>query len=99
MSSETYVIGDTIRLKAEVRNFGNDLATPAGITVSVINDSGTIILAEVAPTRESEGIYIYDWTISGITDRSSLIVKWEYTDSDDVHIDVMRITVMPIYGG
>jgi len=99
MSNEEYLMGDTVRLKAVIKDYDGDLATPAAITVSVINDSGTAVLSSVAANLLSTGTYYYDWTISGVTERCALIVEWIYDDSSKTHRDTMRMTVVPTYGG
>ena len=100
MSSDVYLIGDTVRLKATIKDFDGNLTDPAAATVSVLKDDGTVVLSCTTATKSSTGVYIYDWTISNVTDRCSLIVQWWYEDtSGKTHYDTQRITVAPRYGG
>jgi hypothetical protein len=79
-----YNIGDTIRLKATIKNFSDVETAPASITVSVYKLDGTALLTSTGGiptlTTGTTAQYYYDWTVStGITEATKLICLWEWT--------------------
>ena len=56
-------IGDTIRLKAEFKNWAGVLASPSDVKVKVYSEGNTVLLTATTVTPVSVGIYEYDYTI------------------------------------
>ena len=90
-----YIIGDTIRLKATIKNLAGVEEAPASITVSVIQLDGTVILAPDGPelTADTTAQYYYDWLIDTVTETTKLIALWEWTG----HKKKMTFDVIPTY--
>jgi hypothetical protein len=57
------IIGDTIRLKATFYNYSGALADPDSVTAKIYSHIGQILLATGAATKESTGVYYYDYTV------------------------------------
>ena len=79
-----YNIGDTIRLKATIKNFDDVETAPATVIVSVYKLDGTAVLTSTGGipslTTGTTAQYYYDWTVStGITEASKLMALWEWT--------------------
>ena len=92
----TYLIGDTIRLKATIKNMVGEEEAPGTITISVKELDGIILLDTETPTLTSgtTAQYYYDWTVStGITTDRRLAVIWNWTGP---HKKKMMLNVIPI---
>jgi len=77
-----YLIGDTIRLKATVKNLDGDEEAPGSITVSVYRADGETLLLDSGVPTLTDGTtaqYYYDWEISGITVAEDLTAVWEWS--------------------
>ncbi len=57
-----YLIGDTIRLTVEFRNFDGDLESPADVTITIYDGSRTVVATDDVLPYE-EGKFRYDYTI------------------------------------
>jgi hypothetical protein len=57
-------IGDTIRLKAEFKNFDGEYFSPDNVVLKIYNISREII-EEINVTPYEKGKYQYDYTIPG----------------------------------
>ncbi len=82
MSEEKYIIGDTIELKATIKNYIGVETAPAVITVSVYQLDGTVLLSSGIPTLSSgtTAQYYYDYTVStGLTSDIRLAAVWEWS--------------------
>lgn len=55
--------GDTIRLKASFYSFAGVLADPDVVTVKVYSHIGQQVLTTATATKDSTGVYHYDYTI------------------------------------
>ncbi|MBA7536036.1 hypothetical protein ES705_28298 [subsurface metagenome] len=91
-----YIIGDTIRLKATIKNLAGVEEAPASITVSVSNLDGTALLVATPPdlTAETTAQYYYDWEIdSGLKEDTQLAVIWEWSGP---HKKKMLFNVIPL---
>ena len=64
-----YIIGDTIRLKAIIKNYAGAETAPGSITVSVHQLNGTELLSSGTPNLSTgtTAQYYYDWTITAST--------------------------------
>ena len=96
--SENYIIGDTIRLKATIKNFAGAELDPGstGITVYVYQLDGTALMSSGVPTLSTgtTAQYYYDWTVStGITSDERLAVVWNWKGP---HKKKMLFNVIPI---
>lgn len=90
-----YLIGDTIRLKATIKDLAGVEKAPVSITVSVLKLDGTAILDKVSPvlTSETTSQYYYDWLVDTVTKRTRLIMLWEWTN----HKKKMTFNVIPFF--
>jgi len=93
-----YNIGDTIRLKATIKNFDDVETAPASVTVSVYKLDGTALLTSTGgiPTLTSgtTAQYYYDYTVStGLTSATKLMALWEWTGP---HKKRMNFDVVPM---
>lgn len=77
---DLYLIGDTIRFTAKIKNLDGAEYKPDIVTISIFSEDGTELL-DSKPALEDEelGSYHYDWKVTGITDRSNLIVVWDWS--------------------
>jgi hypothetical protein len=65
-----FLIGDTIRLKATIKNMDDDEEAPASITITIYREDGTTkLLADEdgVLTAGTTAQYYYDWAISGLS--------------------------------
>lgn len=93
-----YNIGDTIRLKAIIKDFNDVETTPTSITVSVYKLDKTALLTSTGgtPTSTGTGYYYQDWTVStGLSEATKLIALWEWTSSTWPHKKRMNFNVVP----
>lgn len=56
-------IGDTVRFYATFYNYSGTPSDPQSVICTVYSHIGQQVLVAGAATRESEGIYYYDFTI------------------------------------
>jgi hypothetical protein len=92
-----YLIGDTIRLKATIKDLDGELLAPASINLTVYRADGTTKLLDAAVPALVAGMtstYYYDWQIStSLTATERLIALWEWTGGQKKS---MRFNVNPI---
>jgi len=83
----TYIIGDTIRLKATIKNLLGVEQPSTGLTVGVYKLDGTVLFSTGTPTLSTgtTAQYYYDWTIAGttgvggtLTKDTKLVALWEW---------------------
>ena len=87
-----YNIGDTIRLKATIKNFNNVETAPAAVTVSVYKLDGTALLTSTGGipslTTGTTAQYYYDYTVStGLSEATKLIALWQWTGPHNKRIN------------
>ena len=89
-----YKIGDTIRLKATIKNLLGVEAAPAAISVRVYTILGTKLYEDLTPslTGGTTAQYYSDWTIDADV-AATLIALWEWTGP---HKKKMLFDVVPI---
>lgn len=92
-----YLIGDTIRLKATIKNFvGVETAPASEPTVSVYELDETELLSSGVSslTTGTTAQYYYDWKVStGLTANTNLIAVWSW---DDLHKKKMTFGVITV---
>lgn len=93
-----YLIGDTIRLKATIKDLDGNESEPASLpTVAVYKKDGTQLLAPAEATKvgESTAQYYYDWKINGQITAAyqTLTAVWSW---DDKHKKRIKFRVQPI---
>ena len=92
-----YLIGDTIRLKATIKNFAGTESAPAVVPkVSVYDLDGDILLSSGTSnlTGGTTAQYYYDWKVStGLTVNTNLIAVWCW---DDTHKKKMTFSVITV---
>jgi hypothetical protein len=77
-----FLIGDTIRLSATIKNLDGNEQAPAAITVTVYRDDGTTKILDAGVPSLKTGTtaqYYYDWTVATVTSAETLTVLWEWT--------------------
>lgn len=87
-----FLIGDTVRLEATIKDYDGNEEAPASITVTVYGQDGsTKLLNAGVPTLKAgtTAQYYYDWTIPGasLTAAETLIALWEWTGPHKKAID------------
>lgn len=91
-----YLIGDTIRLKATIKDFtGVETAPSPEPTVSVFDLDGDELLSSGVSslTTGTTAQYYYDWKVStGLTTNTNLIVVWSW----DEHKKKMTFSVITV---
>lgn len=91
-----YLIGDTIQLRATIKNFAGVASAPAEKpTVSVYDLDGVELLSSgVSSTGDDTAEYYYDWKVStGLTANTNLIAVWSW---DDIHKKKMTFSVITV---
>jgi len=92
-----YLIGDTIRLKATIKDFaGTESAPGADPTVSVYKLDETELLSSGGSNLSSgtTAQYYYDWKIPvTLTSNTNLIAVWSW---DDTHKKKMTFSVITV---
>jgi len=90
-----YIIGDTIRLKATIKNLAGVEEAPVSIKVSVLQLDGTVVLAATVPslTAGTTAQYYFDWLVDTVNETTKLIALWEWTG----HKKKMTFDVIPTY--
>lgn len=91
-----FLIGDTVRLGATIKNFDGEEEAPASITVTIYREDGETKVLNVQPPNLKAGTtaqYYYDWTILGsLTVPETLIVLWDWTGP---HKKTLNFEVIP----
>lgn len=92
-----YIIGDTIRLRATIKNLSGVEEAPVSISVKIYTPDGTEIHGDASPnlTPETTAQYYSDWEINTVTSATRLTVIWEWTTPDS-HQKKMLFSVAPI---
>lgn len=92
-----YLIGDTIQLRATIKNFAGVETTPASEpTVSVFDLDGDDLLSSGVSTLSTgtTAQYYYDWKVStGLTTNTNLIAVWSW---DGIHKKKMTFSVITV---
>ena len=92
-----YLIGDTIRLKATIKNFaGVESAPGSAPTMSVYEPDETELLSSGGSslTGGTTAQYYYDWKIPiSLTANTNLIAVWSW---DDTHKKKMTFSVITV---
>ena len=70
---DIYLIGDTIRFTAIIKNMDGEEYDPSNITVSVFKADGTELLSNAEAIKKEKGSYYYDWKVEGTTENTNLI--------------------------
>lgn len=89
-----YLIGDTIRLKATIKNLAGEEEAPADISVKICKSDGTKIYEDATPnlTPGTTAQYYSDWEIDTIESITSLIMIWDWSGP---HKKKLSFTVVP----
>lgn len=90
--SDLYLIGDTVRFTAEIKNLTGGIYDPDTVTVSVFAKDGTELLESATAIRDEAGKYYYDWEIQGVSDKTDLIVVWDWSGPNKKR---MKFKVIP----
>lgn len=77
---DLYLIGDTIKFTATIVDLKGEAYDPEIVTVSVFSENGEELLASKPAIKdEEEGYHYYEWIVAGVTDKSNLIVVWDWS--------------------
>jgi hypothetical protein len=92
-----FLIGDTVRLGATIKNFDGDEEAPAAVTVTVYRQDGSTKLLDAGVASLKSGTtaqYYYDFTIPGatLTAPETLIALWDWTGP---HKKTMDFEIIP----
>jgi hypothetical protein len=90
-----YLVGDTIRLKATVKNFDDTEYAPVSIKIDIYDRDNTVLVSSGDPslTGGTTAQYYYDYTIStGITAEEQLTALWRWSD---LHKKRISFNVIP----
>jgi len=87
-----FLIGDTIRLGATIKDYDGNEEAPASITVTVYRQDGSTKLLTDGVASLKAGTtaqYYYDWTVPGatLTAPETLIALWTWTGPHKKAID------------
>lgn len=77
-----FLIGDTIRLGATLKNLDGDEQAAASVLVTVYREDGTTkLLTDQAATLKSGTVaeYYHDWTVDTVTEAETLTALWDWT--------------------
>jgi len=77
-----FLIGDTIRLSATIKNLDGNEQAPAAITLTIYRDDAiTKLLDAGVPTLKAgtTAQYYYDWTVATVVVAETLTALWEWT--------------------
>jgi len=91
-----YLVGDTIRLKATIKNFSDTETAPASIKISVYDRDDDELLSSGTPslTGGTTAQYYYDYTIpTTITAEEQLTAIWSWSGP---HKKRISFNVIPI---
>lgn len=61
LASDEYYFGDTVKISNEYRDLDGNLTDPTSPIVTITNPQGTITINAATPTKESTGVYIYNY--------------------------------------
>lgn len=92
----SYVIGDTIRLEAIIKDFLGEEEEPASISLSVYREDGTQLLKDATPEKKdgTTAQYFYDFLIpTSLSAIQSLVAVWSWSGA---HKKAMRFKIRPI---
>jgi hypothetical protein len=90
-----YLIGDTIRLKATIKDFSDTEHVPTSIKIDIYDRDGDALVSSGDPilTTDTTAQYYYDYTIStGITAEEQLTALWRWSD---LHKKRISFNVIP----
>lgn len=85
-----FLIGDTVRLSATIKNLAGEEEAPASVTVSIYRDDHTTALVTTQAATLKAGTtaeYYYDWTIATVTAAETLTALWIWTGPHKKTID------------
>lgn len=77
-----FLIGDTIRLNATIKNLDDVEEAPAEVKLTIYSEDGTtkLLTDEVAILKDgTTAQYYVDWKIDTITAAETLIAVWSWT--------------------
>lgn len=79
----TFLIGDTVRFEAVIKNFEGIEQAPAEIKLAIYKSDGTTeLLSPTAATLKTGKVaeYYYDWTIAAtLAEAQTLIAVWTWS--------------------
>lgn len=61
--TETYQIGENIKISATITDTDGDAAVPTSVAISIQKPDGTLIVDEVAMSSDVAGTYFYDYVV------------------------------------
>lgn len=92
-----YLIGDTIRFKATIKNFAGVETAPASepiVSVYELDETELLSSGVSSLTTGTTAQYYYDWKVStGLTTNTNLIAVWSW---DDIHKKKMTFSVITV---
>lgn len=83
-------VGDTVRLRSSFYNFAGELADPTSVTITIYDGDKVVLVNAGATTKESTGIYYYDYTVPS-TSPDPLV--YEFSGTLESHVSLSRATI------
>lgn len=72
--------GGAVRFRAQFEHVKDGLADPTGLTAKLY-DHGETLVATLTATKESQGVYYADYTVSATQATGPHLVEWQGTNN------------------
>ena len=96
--------GGTITLRVEYRDGANNLVDPTNPRLAILNPSAVEVASNLVPTRESQGVYAYAYTVAADAPLGVWTARWTGTingvpvSGDEQFEVVLAGTIVPAAG-
>lgn len=96
--------GGTITLRVEYRDGANNLVDPTSPTLEILNPSAVSVASNLVPTRESQGLYRYNYTVAADAPLGVWVARWRGSingvpvTGDEQFEVVLAGTIIPAVG-
>lgn len=89
-----YEVGDTIRVRAEFRDWApegteGDLLAPSSVEVNLYNSDESVLQSGLSAVNEALGVYYYDWTLP--TEAGSYFIEFIGTVNGKPQLSRLKI--------
>mgnify|MGYP000055858391 FL=1 len=74
--------GETVRIKATIKDFSGNLFDPDSQEIKIYDPSNTLKETNTSPTKESVGVYYIDYNIPSDSNTGVWYVEWKVVKSD-----------------
>jgi hypothetical protein len=91
--TDYYPVGDyNLKIYFESRTAAGVLADPTTVQITIDDEEGTEVVAQVAMTKESTGIYYYTWAMVSVAEGRYKVMV-DYDNGGDTGRDTHWITI------